>query len=167
MDAPQLRLPSVIRSSISTTGCSCRRSTTARRCQRVLSVAVRERGHPDDRWRRRMGDGDDRVGRGRDILILKELDFPHSLGLLYRRLRSSKASRSIRRRQDGWASRRTAIPIRRYDPRTPRRPQADGSLALNMEYFAYLAEPAETNARSPSCSAVRRDRLEIGSRSAR
>ena len=60
-----------------------RASPVARR-ERVLSVAVRRGGDPHHRRRRRVGDDDDRArARAKDIEILSELHFPHSVGLLY------------------------------------------------------------------------------------
>ena len=59
-------------------------TTLLARRLRLLSVAVRSGGHPHARRRRRMGDDDDRPRRrDRRSQLLKAIDYPHSLGLLY------------------------------------------------------------------------------------
>ena len=50
---------------------------------RVLSLAVRRGRDPDHRRRRRVGHDYRRHRRGNQIEIVREIHFPHSLGLLY------------------------------------------------------------------------------------
>ena len=87
-------------------------------------------------------------GRGRELTILRELQFPHSLGLLYSAFTYYSASRSTAANTSSWGWPPTAIP-------TPSRPQRfkslildelvdlreDGSLLLNMDYFNYRHRP--------------------------
>ena len=48
-----------------------------------LSVALRGSRRADDGWRRRVGDDIGGDGRGKALETIKEIRFPHSLGLLY------------------------------------------------------------------------------------
>ena len=64
-------------------------STTSRHAAAAfLTAPTRPRRHPDHRRRRRVGDADRRPRRAArraaaDIILLREIRFPHSLGMLY------------------------------------------------------------------------------------
>ena len=79
------------------------------------------------------------VGDGREVRLLQETRFPHSIGLLYSAFTElagfalgsgERAMAALARHGDA------AVPGR--DPRSPRRSQADGSIELDLrEYFTF------------------------------
>jgi carbamoyltransferase len=86
------------------------------------------------------------VGDGRQIRMIKELHFPHSLGLLYSAFTQFIGFKV----NDGEYKMMGLAPygepqyvdlIRRHLVDI----KEDGSMALNMDYFAFLSEPAMTN----------------------
>ena len=86
------------------------------------------------------------VGRGNEIKILREMRFPNSLGLLY----SAFTQFTGFRVNDGEYKLMGLAPYGRpvyADKITEHliKLHEDGSVALNMEYFAFLAEPRMTN----------------------
>jgi carbamoyltransferase len=88
------------------------------------------------------------VGDGGDIKILKELHFPHSLGLLYSAFTQFTGFKvnSGEYKMMGLAPYGEPRYVETIlDHLVDLRP--DGSLALNLDYFAYLGEPRMTNAR--------------------
>ena len=104
-----------------------------------------------------MGDDVGRLGRGNDLEILKEIHFPHSLGLLY----------SAFTYYTGFKVNSGEYKVMGLAPYgEPRYAQlildniidlkADGSFRLDQSYFDYCTGLRMTNEQFDACSAARR-----------
>ena len=141
VDPRQVNIMSVIRRQIGKRyrGRSSSRNTTSRTPPAPSSFPLRRGRHPDHRWSPGGATTTIGVGEGNRIRLLGEIDFPHSLGLLYSAFTYHRLQGELRRVQgDGLAPYGEPKYVDRIYQHLVRINE-DGSFWLNQDYFNYCS----------------------------